>query len=237
MRIDAQPAYVLHTRDFRDSSLLIELLTRDHGRVSAVVKGVRSTAKSAKQRRSLMQPFVLLQVGWSGKTDLKSLVHFESNSPPHELQGKQLFSAIYVNELLTRLLHHYESNPALFERYQRLLIDLTEQALPLDVLLRRFELWLLEDLGYGIDFGSEYETGDPINASQQYHFDVEHGFIAAADFVHPHSKQALFNGNDLLAIEQGEFTDSARRCAKMICRQALAIHLGGKPLKSRELFV
>ena len=233
MRVLAQPTYVLHTRDYRDSSLLVELLTPDYGRVSGVVKGVRAATQSARRRRAMLQPFVPLLVDWSGKTDLKSLLQMESCGPPLQLQGHPLFSAIYVNELITRLVHHYEVNKSLFVHYQAVITSLAAQP-SLDVVLRRFELWLLQDLGYGVDFTSDCQSGEPLDINAHYFFDPEMGFLSAV--FAPNDKRESFLGRDLLAIADDDFDDQARRAAKAICRQAIAYRLGGKPLKSRELF-
>ncbi|MEE8056292.1 MAG: DNA repair protein RecO [Pseudomonadales bacterium] len=235
MRIESQPAYVLHTRNYRDTSLLVEFLTFGYGRVSAVVKGVRSSGKTAKLRRSLMQPFIPLLISWTGKTDLKTIIQFESCSAPLALVGPRLFSAIYVNELLTRLLQHYDNNPELYSLYQCALQGLLQEEL-IDVVLRRFELQLLDDLGYGIDLTVELDTERPIEADKFYLFESGQGFCLANNTSNAMGNSQLFSGEDLLAIARGDFCPQVRRAAKRLCRQALAVHLGNKPLKSRELF-
>ena len=159
MRIDLQPAYILHTRNYRDSSLIVDFLTPDHGRVSGVVKGVRASSKSAKQRRSLCQPLVPLVISWSGKTDLKTITHLEGRSVPVSLQGPRLFSGLYVNELLTRLLQPQDHHPELYTLYEWVLKGLLEEPL-IDVVLRRFEFRLLDELGYGVDLNRDSESGE-----------------------------------------------------------------------------
>lgn len=234
MRIENQAAFVLHTREYRDSSLLVEFLTAQCGRVSGVVKGVRGSGKTAKQRRGIVQPFVPLLISWGGKTELKQIVHFEASGSPLALVGERLFSAFYVNEVLIRLLQHYDESPGWFLLYQRVVSQLSLE-LPADVVLRRFELDLLQELGYGIDLASTADEGGAIEAGRQYRFEAGHGFTAIAESADypPHS---LFAGEDLLAIDAGEFSTQARKSAKRLCRLALAPYLGDKPLKSRELF-
>lgn len=236
MRIDLQPAYILHTRNYRDSSLIVDFLTVDHGRVSGVVKGVRASSKSAKLRRSLCQPLVPLVVSWSGKTDLKTITLLEGRSVPVPLQGPRLFSGLYVNELLTRLLQSQDHHPELYTLYEWVLKGLLEEPL-IDVVLRHFELRLLDELGYGVDLSSDIESGDSIDPEQRYRFDPERGFIAVQGGLVASGASDLYRGEDLLAIAAGEFTDTSRRAAKQLCRQALAVHLGSKPLRSRELFL
>lgn len=233
-RIESQPAYILHTRNYRDTSLIVEFLTADYGRVSGVIKGVRSTAKSARQKRSLSQPFIPLLLSWSGNSDLKTIIHLESRAAALPLQGQRLFSGLYTNELLTRLLQPYDVNPELFTLYEWVLRSLTKAPL-IDVVLRHFELQLLEYLGYGIDFTVDVGTLEAITADNVYQFDEGRGFTVEMDNSAA-NKVPLFSGEALLAIAQGNYTEVARRAAKQICRRALAVQLGPKPLKSRELF-
>lgn len=233
MRIDLQPAYVLHTRNYRDSSMLVECLTPDYGRISGVVRGVRSTGKTAKQKRSLIQPFLPLLIGWSGNSDLKTITHFESNGVARVLTGQRLFSAMYINELLSRLLPHYDESAEIFLLYEQVLIELFDHKL-IDVVLRRFELRLLECLGYGIDFTADSVTTEPIREGVLYRFDVSSGFVAC--FSESADNGCIFAGEDLIAIARHDYTAQVRRSAKRLCRIALNAHLGAKPLKSRELF-
>lgn len=235
MRVDNQSAFILHARPFRDTSMLVEFLTDEFGRVSAVVRGARGTGRSAKQRRGVTQPFIPLSVAWSGNTDLKTIFSVETAGPAIVLRGERLFSGLYVNELFTRLLQHYDENPAWFDIYTRVIGALASTELSPELVLRRFELEFLGELGFGIDLYSEGGSGHPIEPDRFYRFDGESGFSRcdAPDAV-PRSDQ--FVGRDLLAIAADAFDDSARRAAKRLCRIAIASHLGGKPLKSRELF-
>ena len=234
MLIDSQPAFVLHSRPYRDSSMLVELITEDYGRVSGVVKGVRGAGKTAKQRRSLIQPFIPLVIGWGGNSDLKSVTRYELQAAPVSLQGERLFSGIYINELYTRLLQHYDENPHWYWLYREALTELCGLE-PVDIVLRCFELALLQELGYGVDLTQEGDSGARIVADQAYYLDADCGFVRCRQI--PEKPPAnLFPGADLLAIAAREFSDSARRSAKRLCRMLLASHLGDKPLKSRELF-
>ncbi|ARN75359.1 DNA repair protein RecO [Oceanicoccus sagamiensis] len=233
MRIESQPAYILHTRNYRDSSLIVDFLTPDYGRVSGVVKGVRSNSKSAKQRRSILQPFVSLLISWSGKSELKTITQFESRGVPIALQGKQLFSGLYVNELLSRLLQADEQHSEIYTLYEWVSKSLLDNA-TIDVVLRHFELSLLSELGYGFDLSADSESGAALKADQQYRFYPDRGFV----LLEPNGPitASVFRGEDILAIASGDFNEPARRAAKLLCRQALQAHLGNKPLRSRELF-
>lgn len=233
MRVELQAAYVLHTRSYRDTSLLVEFFTPQYGRISAVAKGVRASSKLAKQKRSLLQAFKPLLISWGGKSDLKSLFHIEALASSYALQGERLFSAMYINELLSRLLHSEEDSEDIFYLYQQLLSQLNQQE-PVDIILRRFELSLLECLGYGIELQSIADSGEPIHAEGHYQYFPEQGFRPY------HGSQAVlnsFSGADLLAIAAQDFQPAARAAAKRLCRQVLGFYLGSKPLKSRELFL
>lgn len=234
MRVELEKAYVIHSRPFRDTSLIVEFITPNYGRVSAVVRGVRSAGKAARAKRSLLQPFVALLIGWTGKTDLKTATQIESSGAARLLQGPRLFSALYVNELLVRLLPASEENQSLFALYEWVLEHLGSE-LPIDIGLRQFELRLLENLGFGIDFSAEAESGAPLQAHCHYQYHPNHGFSRTGQALHNPPQKPL-SGADLQALAAGQFTESSRKTAKHLCRIAIEARLGGKPLKSRELF-
>lgn len=225
------PAFVLHARDYRDTSLLIEFFTPSFGRISAVAKGARRLQRGTSQR-AILQPLQPLLIAWSGRSELKSLRTAEVRAPMIPLRGHALFSAFYMNELLCRLLQREDEQMQLFADYETALEQLGGD-LPLDITLRRFELCLLEALGYGFSLVHEGESGMPVAAERHYHFDPQRGLVPTQKI---HAGQTLFSGADLLAFARGDFTDSARRSAKLLCRAALHVHLGGKPLQTRSLF-
>lgn len=220
--VQLQPCYVLHTRAYRDTSLLVEALTRDHGRVSLVARGVRS-AKS--KQRGLLQAFSPLLISWTGKGDLHALTQVENNGAVSLLAGERLFSALYINELLMRLLHRYDPCPSIYDAYAELVealaVTVNEQKI-----LRIFEKKLLAELGYAFSF-------DEIEANDFYLFDHAHGFTKIQ-----HEAAGCFLGKNLLAFSQEDFTqEETLVTAKRLMRLAFAPLLGVKPLKSRELFV
>lgn len=183
-----------------------------------------------------MQPFTSLLVSWSGKSELKTLTHFESHSFAPKLTGRNLFSALYVNELLTRLLQHSGEYPEIFILYQWVLQDLSRSE-SIEVTLRQFELRLLAYLGYGFDFDTDCETGEKIRGDQQYLLNLDSGFSGLGQALTVSSlRDRVFNGRDIIALGCGEYDADVCRVAKRLCRMALRVHLGDKPLKSRELF-
>jgi DNA repair protein RecO (recombination protein O) len=225
-----QPAYVLHTRDYRDTSLLVEFFTPLHGRVSTVAKGARSARRGSSQR-AILQPFQPLLVDIGGHAELKYLRHVETRASAFVLQGKTLFSAFYLNELLCRLLHRDDAHDELFADYENTLRALVQPDF-LDVALRRFELRLLEELGYGFDLAYAVDSDAPIAVDRFYQYDAQRGLVAGNP-AHPRA----VSGRDILDFLAGNYSPAARRALKNLCRQALRPHLGDKPLHSRGLFI
>ncbi|MDQ2075389.1 DNA repair protein RecO [Marinimicrobium sp. ABcell2] len=234
MRVELQPAYVLHTRPYRDTSMLVELLTRDQGRVAVVAKGVRA-AKS--RRRALLNPFTGLLASYQGRGGLKLLTSIEPDGASFALHGAALYCGFYMNELLLRVLAETDAYPFLFQNYQATLMALSREA-PLEPLLRRFELSVLEELGYGINLTTDATHGTPLIADAHYQFDSEHGFTqVVSSSIPPPGVQVFYSGRDLLAIAADDFSQAETRlAAKRLTRAALQPLLGNKPLKSRELF-
>lgn len=231
MRVDLQPAYILHTRPYRDTSLLVDLLTPDYGRVTAVARGVR---KNKTPKRQLLNPFNRLLVCWQGKTDMKLLTSFEADNHFLSLKGNFLYSAFYLNELLVRLLPEMDKHNGFFYAYEHSLIAL-QQELEIEPLLRSFELRLLEELGYALDFTQDIRTGLAIDGQCFYECNVQQGFYAAAPGI---PEQYLIKGEWLLAISSGNYSSpETRQAAKKLTRRMLRPLLGREPLHSRELFL
>lgn len=230
MSADLQPAYILHTRPYRDTSMLVDFLTPDFGRITAVARGVRSR-KTPK--RNLLNPFTRLLISFQGKTDLKLLTHFETEGAHYPLSAKHLFSGFYLNELLVRLLPELDAHPDIYSLYERSLQSLSAQQ-DLESILRVFELQLLQELGYGIDFESDAKSGELISAQGKYCLDPAQGlYWAHADA--PSTNQ--FAGVYIHAIAQQDFSSpEVKQAAKRITRMLLKPLLGTKPLASRELF-
>lgn len=226
--IQSQPAYLLHSRPYRDTSLLVDFITQDFGRVSAVAKGVRNPKS---KNRAVLQPFIPLLVNLTGKNELKTLGQFEAQANGVALRHKALFAALYLNELLVRLIHKQEADTEIFSLYNLTLADLSKQS-EIEPVLRKFELNLLELLGYGIDF-SVLEEAPADNC--WYHFHQDSGFEQVDGSSNKLEK--YFSSIALGHIAKKNFTDTeTQKAAKRLLRAALSVHLGEKPLSSRSLF-
>jgi DNA repair protein RecO (recombination protein O) len=223
------PAFVLHTRSYRETSLIVDFFTLEYGRLSAVARGARGPRKKVQ-----IQPFSPLLISLAGTRELKTLKSYEISDSPVYLLGDNLLIGLYVNELLVRLLGRFDPMVQLFDSYKSLVMQLSKKHEFAEELLRCFEFNLLTDLGYGIVFDYEISTGTAISAERSYRYNLEDGFLPMKDEARLNQR---FQGKDLLAIGLGDFSlPSTRIAAKKIVRSALEPLLGGRPLNSRELF-
>jgi DNA repair protein RecO (recombination protein O) len=219
-----QPAFILQQRKYQETSLIIDLLTRDFGRIALLAKGVR---KSKSKTAGLLQPFVPLAISYFGKSDLKILGTVEVMYPFKEIKGLSLYCGFYINELVSRFLHKYDPHPEVFADYSECLSGLADSS-KIEVALRIFELNLIENIGYGLNLAHDFLNEKPVDPLKKYHFNIESGPIAAVDGV--------FSGATLLALESRELTDpQALIEAKMLMRKVIDVHLQGNPLKSRAV--
>lgn len=222
-------AYVLHTRSYRETSLIVDFLVPDVGRISAVVRGAR---RPKSPQRSLLQPFARLLISWYGKGELKTLKLLESDNQFMSLQGRALFSGLYLNELLVRLIKAEEPCESLFNDYQQALLELA-QTKPVEPVLRCFEKQLLQTLGYWMGFpDSEAEQ------ASCFYFDTDSHWLPMTTAPTQAQQPRCFLTADLAAIAQDDYSaDETLRAAKRLMRLALAPLLGDKPLSSKSLFM
>lgn len=229
-RIELEPAYVIHTRPYRDTSLIATFFSRNYGVVAGVVRGQRKVSK--KQNKTPLLPFTPLLLSLQGRTSLKLVSHFEWVKSAVSLQGHALYSGLYLNELLVRLLPEWDAHPDLYDDYQWALNALSDGG-DIEVILRQLEARLLNDLGVNISWQWQADSEQPIRPGSYYRLDVQAGFIPAEHT----DAQTLICGEDILQVAAGNWTDkNARRLAKYVHRQLLQPLLGSKPLQSRQLF-
>lgn len=230
-RVLLEPAWLLHHRPFSDSSRILELLTRDHGRVTLFAKGVR---RGKPALRAVLQPFLPLAVSWTGRADGGTLTGAELVGECRALPPARLMSGFYLNELMLRLLPREEAQPEIFDAYSAALEALggsaSEQAA-----LRLFEKRLLEQLGYGLDLAREAGGGEPLCPDRYYHYRPGHGIFPA---VLAAPAGPVYRGDDLLALAAGRLdSPQALRSARQLLREALAHCLEGRGLRSREVML
>jgi len=247
-RHQLESAFVLHQRPYRDSSLIVDLFTENHGRISVVARGVR---KAKSRLAPLLQPFQPLLISWFARGELGTLTAAESNGPPFILNPRVLISGFYINELLVRLVHRDDPHMDLFQAYLNVLQKLStlpasQFLLDEQIALRGFEVDLLNELGYALILDHEIKDGMPLMPDTLYHYFLEQG----PQFIDEHQVRKVIGhhisstGNDvvkihgksLLDLALGTFRDaSSLRESKRLMRAALAVHLGSKPLHSRSL--
>lgn len=230
MRVALHPCYILHQRPFRESSLILEVFSLLHGRISLVARGAR---KGTRGKSAPLQPLRRLNLAWSGRAELCTLTGSEPDGVPPVLHGSRLLSAFYLNELLLRLLHRHEPHASLFHAYEAGLLQLGE-AREEERVLRTFEKHLLEALGYGLVLDRETASGRPIEAEGEYYYHFDHGpdssKLSSLDAVR-------VSGKTLLALHAGDRWDEViAREAKSLFRPVIDRQLDNKPLHSRELY-
>ena len=200
MRVQLQPAFVLHSRHYRDTSALLEVLTPEYGRLSLVAKGARRSVRG-RSAAAILQPFIPLLLSFSGRAELKTLTSSEVAGEVRALRGERLFSGIYLNELLLRLLHRNDAHPGLFVAYAEAVASLASRV-SMDDILRRFEFSLLEELGYSFDLRVDGHSGEAVSEDRWYHYQQDFGLVESRAATAPDNP--AFAGRDLLAIAAGE---------------------------------
>ncbi len=227
MRTTAQPAYVLHARAWRETSLLVEAFSRDFGRVGLVARGVRSAR--ARLPRALLEPLQPLRMDWGGRGELQTLAAVELDGCAAGLRGDALLSAMYVNELLVRLTARNDPHPRLFQRYAALLEALSHTR-TLAWTLRCFERDLLGAIGYAPQLDTDAATGAPIDPAREYDYVPEQGAFAAGNVP----GGVRLDGSALLALAAGGEPPGPEGLVQLrrLMRALIAAQLGDRGLQS-----
>ena len=226
-RIALEPAWVLHRYPYRDSSLLLEVFTREHGRIGLVARGARSARSRWHSQLQILRPLLL---SWSMRGDLGTLTGVDHRGQVSVLPGRQVLCGCYLNELLLRLVTRHDPHPELFIAYEhavRMLQAGEEQA------LRLFEKHLLQALGYGLLLDHEADTGTPLDPDGRYEYRLERGPVRCAA---ARDTGLFLRGSSLLALYNNDLPEpQACKEVKQLMRAALALYLGSRPLRTREV--
>jgi len=230
LRRDDQPAFVLHTFAYRETSVIVEAFTEEYGRVAMVARGAR---RPRSELRGLLQGFQPLLLSWSGQQELKTLLHAEWRGGLARIGGSALVCGFYLNELLLKLLPREDPHPRLFACYESAIADLAagnEEA----PVLRRFEILLLAELGYALPLAREADTGGPIDPAARYHYAFDRGARhASAD---PIGRGPVVRGATLLALADGRYADAETAAeAKRLMREVLDHYLEQRGVESRRV--
>lgn len=228
--MDGQLAFVLHQHPYSETSLVVDVFSRDHGRVPILARGARRPRSAT---RGLLMAFQPLELGWFGGNEVKTLAKAEWLGGMPLLAGRCLLLGYYLNELLMKLLAREDPHTALFDAYAAALRALAQGAADAPE-LRRFEKTLLKELGYGLSLDADAETGEVIDPEVEYDYFIERGPVRKVGA----GETASVIGKTLLDMAADDYSDPRTRAeSKRLMRQLIAHHLGGKPLQSRRVFM
>ncbi|MBA3582315.1 MAG: DNA repair protein RecO [Gammaproteobacteria bacterium] len=236
MRSLLQSAYILHARPFRDTSLILDIFARQHGRLSILAKG----ARQAKRRAVVFEPFQCLELSWAGRGELPVLAQVETTYSCRLIGKVSMYSGLYLNELLVHLLHKHDPHEALFDDYDQCVRHLESPSIVLEGRLRFFEKRLLEELGYGLALlTTTDDTGrEQLIAEHTYYYDCERGLIDMS--FSGDTKLSMLpqiSGRSVKALLEDDYNDiNCLQEMKRLMRYVLNYHLAGKVLQTRTLF-
>lgn len=230
LRIAGQPGFVLHSYPHRETSLIVDVFTRDHGRVALIAKGAK---RPHSKLRGVLQTFQPLSLGWSGKSEIRTLTSAEWVGGMLPLEKGALLCGFYLNELLVKLLARDDSHPALFDQYVRTLNQLAHDE-PALIVLRQFERALLKETGVAADFGVCTATRQPVLPDRLYVVDPERGPRPAQST----DSMPKMLGKTLLDMEGEDYRDPTTQAqSKLLMRFLLGYHLNGAPLNTRQILI
>ena len=226
--MEFQRAFILHQRPYRNTSAILEVYAENTGRIGLVARGVRDR----KGKGNGLQPFQPLLLSWRTRGELGNLLQFEMDGTPIPLVGRRIYSGLYLNELMYRLLRRQDANPELFALYEwslRCLIEGREEGV-----LRLFEKRLLELMGYGLLLEQNAVDDQPVQGSLRYFYHIERGPVP----IGAEREQGVpISGKALLALANESFLDpDLMPDMKRLLRAVLGFYLGSKPIRSRELY-
>mgnify|MGYP001342333669 FL=1 len=228
--IEGEPAYLIHQRPYSETSQIINLFSRHYGRVDAIAKGSKRPKSKFK---SFLQPFSPILVSWSGRSQLKTLRSVDINSGKQSnVSRKHLMSAFYLNELILSFLTTADPYPDLFDAYS-LAINNLSNADSSEIILREFEIQLLTEIGYAINFQTEAMSSKKIEPNLSYRFIAEEGFVSS---VTSSARDTLIKGSVIQSIDRKDFSQpQTMRAAKRIIRESVKYHLSGKELNTKKV--
>jgi DNA repair protein RecO (recombination protein O) len=229
-RVAQQPGFVLHSYPYKETSLIVDVLTRDYGRIALVAKGAK---RPMSKLRGVLQTFQPLSIGWSGKSEVRTLTGAEWIGGLLPLEKSALLCGFYLNELLVKLLARDDPHPSLFDHYVSALNQLAHEE-PEPIVLRKFERALMKETGVAANFTRCTRSGNSVEPEQLYVVDPERGPRPAV----PSDTVPRVSGKTLLDMEREDYSDPATQSqSKFLMRFLLAHHLGGAQLNTRQILI
>ncbi|WP_064575985.1 DNA repair protein RecO [Cupriavidus gilardii] len=232
LRVFNQPGFVLHAWPYRETSLIVDVFTRDHGRMALVAKGAKRPHSAL---RAVLQHFLPISLSWSGRGEVKTLTKAEwiGGMPP--LAGEALLSGFYLNELLLRFCPREDAHEALFRHYMATLTRLG-QGEPAGLVLRGFERVLLQETGFAVAFDRCTSTGEAVQPGLDYVYQPERG-VRRAHASDP-SSWPVVSGQTLLDMSRDDYSRPQTVAqGRALMRFLLHYHLQGVPLKTRQILI
>ena len=224
---DDSVGFVIHSRRYRENSRILELLTRDHGRIALLG---RISAKRGGKEQAALQPFQESRFYWRGKSELKNMQSVDAITRI-TLNQEASICGLYCNELLLYLLDKHLPQPELYDQYKMTLAALSSGT-RLAQSLRAFEMILLDELGYGLNLDHDSQTGEALMLDEEYYFHPE----AGVSKMQPEGAVWLVSGAGLAAMRRLDFSDpQVARMARQMLAASLQVQLGNRQLKSRKL--
>ena len=231
-RADQEAGYVLHTYPYKETSLIVEALTRRFGRVALLARGAR---RPRSAMRGVLLSFHPLRLTWSLSAELGNLINAEWGGSPAggQLSGRGLMCGFYLNELLMRLLPRDDAHEALFDAYSEALAGLSTGTPPAPV-LRGFEKRLLAELGYAPLLEQDAATR-PIEPQRSYAYEPERGPVPVNGM---RSDALVVSGQTLLDVARDDYERAeTREEARLLMRALIAARLHGQVLHTRAVLM
>jgi DNA repair protein RecO (recombination protein O) len=229
-RVTGQPAFVLHSYPYKETSLIVELFTRDFGRVALIAKGAK---RPHSQLRGVLQTFQPLTTGWTGKNELRTLTDADWVGGMLPLEKTALLCGFYLNELLVKLTARDDAHAKLFDHYVSTLNQLAHNE-PAPIVLRKFEMALLKETGVAADLTRCTVSRTKVLPAVHYVVDPDRGPRPERD----EDMAPRVAGKTLLDMEREDYADPATQAqSKQLMRYLLSWHLGGAPLNTRQILI
>ncbi len=226
-KVDQQAGFILHRWPYSESSLMIEVFTREYGRLTLIAKGCR---RKKSQSQGLFLPFIPLLVSWTGRGEIPILTGIEQTGFIPQLSGTGIGCGYYINELILKLLHRHDAHVVLFDKYHEQMLALIDQRDPV-VVLRVFEKYLLREIGFGLILNHDVESGEAIRHDMNYRYFPEKGPVLVA-----REDRDAISGSTLIALDREQFLSREDQLqAGMLTRYLIDLQLNGKSLRTRRV--
>ncbi len=233
MRVLNEPAFVLHSIPYKETSLILDVFTRDYGRVALVAKGAKRPHSSL---RPVLQQFQPLQVHWTGKNELKTLTKSEWMGGVVPLVGDALLCGFYMNELIVKFLAREDAHENLYDEYHATIAKLSQASGSYEKILRPFEIFLLQETGFCAPLDYCQETGDLLDPDVFYVYQPERGLRPSTGQEPGH--WPVLQGTHLLQLAQAQFEDQeTMMLSKALMRFLLSLHLQDQVLTTRQILI